>query len=235
MKRIVTTLALLAVCAAPALAANAVRISQIYAGGGATTGSPTYNVDYVEIYNNGNTPVNIGGWGIHYGSAAGLWASFLAPATFSTNLFTFPAGTVIQPCQYLLVGNVNPAVNILGAVLPVPVDFSFTLNMSAGAGGKVLLASSNNSNAACNAEVGLIDRVSYGTGSCPELANTAAIPNNTGDVRNLAGVTDTDNNLADFTVVINPVPRNSASPRNASCLVTPTRTSTWGNVKAIYR
>src|SRR6185369_5469981 len=42
MKPLGSLLALTAVCAAPALAANPVRISQIYGGGGNTTGTPTY-------------------------------------------------------------------------------------------------------------------------------------------------------------------------------------------------
>src|SRR5262245_26417882 len=74
MRRVVTTLALIALCAAPALAANQVRISQVYGGGGATSGTPTYNQDYVEIFNSGTTAVNIGSWQIAYGSAAGNWA-----------------------------------------------------------------------------------------------------------------------------------------------------------------
>ena len=55
MRRFATTLALLAVCAAPAMAANAVRICQIYGGGG-TSSTITYTLDYVEIYNEGNAP-----------------------------------------------------------------------------------------------------------------------------------------------------------------------------------
>ncbi|MEY4070887.1 MAG: hypothetical protein RL721_1501, partial [Candidatus Eisenbacteria bacterium] len=38
MKRLVTTLALLVVCAGTASAANQMRISQVYGGGGGTTG-----------------------------------------------------------------------------------------------------------------------------------------------------------------------------------------------------
>ena len=55
-----------------------------------------------------------------------------------------------------------------------------------------------------------------------------------GAVRNAAGATDTDNNLSDFAIVNAPVPRNRAW-FNTACLVTPTRSSTWGQVKSIYR
>ena len=73
MKRLVTTLALLVVCAGTASAANQMRISQVYGGGGGTTG--VYTRDFVELYNSGVTPVNIGGWTIQYGSATGAWGS----------------------------------------------------------------------------------------------------------------------------------------------------------------
>ena len=231
MKRLATLLALLAVSAAPAFAANALRISQIYGGGGATSGTPTYNVDYVEIYNSGNVAVNIGGWCIQYGSTSGLWASV------GTNLFTFPVGTTIQPCQYMLVANAPPAPGggILGAALPIPPDFNFTLSMSASAG-KVLLSSASNAGVACGAETGLVDKIGYGTGSnCPETSIAPLLTNQQGDVRNNAGNTDTDNNGSDFTAVTNPTPRNTSSPKNPACLVTPTRSSTWGAVKSIYR
>jgi len=227
MKRFATTLALLAVCAAPALAANAVRISQIYGGGGATSGSPTYNADYVEIYNSGNVAVSIGGWAIEYGSATGSWGSS------ALNQFVFPAGVVIQPCQYMLIQQSNGTV---GPPLPVPADFTGTLTMSATAG-KVALFSALNNNLACGAELPgtLVDKISYGTGNCPEVTNVATLSNTTGAVRNGGGNTDTDNNLSDFTVVTNPVPHNTASPKNPNCLVTPTKSSTWGGVKSIYR
>lgn len=231
MKRIVTTLALLAV-ASSAFAANAVRISQVYGGGGGSTG--TYLRDYVEIYNSGSLPVNIGGWTLQYGSATGNWGSSAG------NIFTFPVGTTIQPCQYMLVEAGAPGT--AGAALPVPADFStLTTGFSMSAtSGKVALFSTGtgNANVACGAEAAgtLVDKVSYGTGNCPEVANVGTLSSTQGAVRNSAGVQDTDNNLNDFTIVANPVPRNSSiSARNPNCLATPTSKSTWGAVKSIYR
>jgi hypothetical protein len=227
MRRIVTTLALIALCAAPALAANQVRISQVYGGGGASSGTPTYNQDYVEIFNSGTTSVNISGWQIAYGSATGNWASA------GTNQFTFGQGVIIQPCQYLYVAFGTPS--SAGAPLPVPPDFSGPINMSA-TSGKVALFNAAQANVACGAEPGgsIVDKVSYGTGNCPENTNVPTLSNNQGAVRNGNGNTDTDNNLNDFTIVGNPVPRNTSS-FDPSCLATPTRSSTWGSVKAIYR
>ena len=228
MKRLVTTFALLAVCAAPVLAANQVRISQVYGGGGGSSG--TYIRDYVEIYNSGNTPVNIGGWTLEYGSATGNWGSSAG------NIFTFPVNTTIQPCQYLLLE--AGANGTGGAALPVTPDFQTAttgFSMSATTG-KVALFTAANANLACGAEIGgtLVDKVSYGTGNCPENTNVGTLSNTQGAVRNAAGATDTDHNLNDFTIVGNPIPRNGQS-FNPACLITPTKSSTWGQVKSIYR
>ena len=225
MKRIVTTLALLAVCAGPALASNAVRISQVYGGGGGTTAA----TDFVELFNSSGAPVDISGWVVEYGSATGLWNSFAG------NAFTFPPGTVIQPCSYLLLaGNVGS-----GGAPPIGADFSVSpttvFNMS-GTNGKVLLITQLNTNVACGAEVGtIIDKVSWGTATCAEGTATGALTASTAAFRNGGGTVDTDNNSADFTVGLSPAPRNSQSPQNPVCLVTPTSKSTWGQVKSIYR
>lgn len=224
MKRFATTLALLAVCAVPAFSANAVRISQVYGGGGGTTAA----TDFVELFNSSGLPVNVGGWTVHYGSSAGNWNSFAG------NAFTFPANTIILPCKYLLLaGNVGT-----GGAPSIGADFSVSpttvFNMS-GTNGKVMLATALNTNLACGLEVGvIIDKVSWGTANCSETAATPALTAATAAIRNAGGLADTDNNSADFTVGA-PAPRNSASPGNASCLITPTSKSTWGAVKSIYR
>lgn len=228
MKRFATMLALVALSAAPAFAVSQVRISQAYGGGGGSTG--TYLRDYVEIYNSGTTAVNIGGWTLEYGSATGNWGSS------SGNIFTFPANTIIQPCQYMLLE--AGASGSAGAPLPVTPDFQTStagFSMSA-TSGKVALFSAVNANLPCGSEIAgtLVDKVGYGTSNCPETTNAGGLTSTQAAVRNNGGNTDTDNNANDFTVTANPVPRNSQS-FNANCLVTPTRSSTWGKVKAIYR
>ncbi len=231
MKKLATLLvatALVALTASAAMAANQVRISQVYGGGGSASAGPTYNVDYVEIFNSGATAVDLSSWTIEYGSSTGAWGSSTG------NIFTFPVGTSIQPCGYILVASSSASAG--GGALPVTPDFTFTLNVSATTG-KVGLFNVVNSNVACNAETGLQDKVSFGpSATCAEVTPTAALSTTTGAVRNLGGMTDTDSNVADFTVTTAPVPHNSAiGSRNPNCLATPTTKSTWGALKSIYR
>lgn len=231
MKKLATILgltAVLAIAATSAFAANQVRISQVYGGGGSGSAGPTYNVDYVELFNSGGTPVNIGGWTIEYGSATGSWGSS------GTNIFTFPVGTTIQPCKYILVASAVPSAG--GGALGVTPDFTFSIAASA-TGGKIGLFNAVNTNLACGLEVAgtLVDKLAYGTANCSETAAVGALSTTTGAVRNNGGMTDTDNNSSDFTVTTAPVPHTSASPANTACLATPTVNKTWGSLKSIYR
>ena len=50
---------------------SGVVISQVYGGGGATTGSPTFKNDYIELFNRGNAPVSLAGMSVQYASATG--------------------------------------------------------------------------------------------------------------------------------------------------------------------
>ena len=232
MKRIVTTLALLAICASTSFAANALRISQAYGGGGGTTGA--YSRDYVELFNSSSADIDISNYTIQYGSAAGNWGSSTG------NIFTFPAGTKVKACGYLLIE--CGAAGTAGSALPVTADFATAttgFSMS-GTSGKVALFSAVNSNLACGLEIAgtLVDKLAYGTGNCPEgSAMAAGITSLTTIVRGNGGLTDTDNNSADFSAIAtsSQAPRNSASAINPACTVVPTRKSNWGAVKAIYR
>jgi hypothetical protein len=194
--------------------AASVRISQVYGGGGSTSGGPTYNKDYVELFNAGDGPADIGGWTIEYGSATGNWGSN------SSTIFTFPAGTVIQPCHHLLVASATGSA--AGGTLPVTPDFTFTMAMSA-TNGKVGLFNAVNSNKACGSELAgtLVDKVAYGTANCAETTAVPALSVTSGAVRNEEGMADTDNNAADFTVVTAPVPHIAASPAASTCSAPP--------------
>lgn len=196
-----------------AFAASAadVRISQVYGGGGATAGTPTYKKDFIELFNSGAAPVNISGWVLEYGSATGNWGSS------TSNYYTFPKGTIIQPCKYLLIACGTSGTT--GGDLPVTADIVTTnINMSA-SNGKVGLFNALNANLACGSEIAgtLVDKVSYGTANCAEGTAVAALTNTTGAARNGGGMADTDNNQADFAIVTAPVPRNAASAANPNC------------------
>ncbi len=231
MKKIVIVIALVAL-ALPAIALSAdVRISQVYGGGGSTATAPipAFNQDFVELYNASNYPVDISGWAVEYGSATGSWGSFAG------NIVTFPSGTVIEPCSYLLIGGAWLA-TYTGAPLPT-VDFTGGLNMS-GTGGKVALFTSTQANVACGLETpgALVDKVSYGTTTnCAEGTLVGALSTLTAAIRNLDGYMDTNNNVADFTIGV-PAPRNSVSPINDAC-GTPVseEIQSFGAMKSLFR
>ncbi len=231
MKKLATILvasALLALVASAAMASNAVRISQVWSGGGSASSTSTYKNDYVEIFNSSGTAVDISNWTLEYGSATGNWGSSTA------NIFTFPAGTSIQACKYILV---QMSGSTGGANLPVTPDFNGGLSMGA-ASGKVALFNAVNTNLACSSEIAgtLVDKVAWGAANCAETAaiTSGTLSTNLGAGRNGDGMNDSDNNNADFTVALL-TPRNSASAANAACLATPTTRSTWGQLKSIYR
>jgi hypothetical protein len=231
MKKLATILVAAATCAllaGSAFAANSVRISQVYGGGGG--GSGTYIYDYVELFNASGAAIDISGWSLAYGSATGTWGTSSSHA-----VFTFPAGSSIGSCKYVLVqcGTAGSG----GGAFPVTPDYSNTaINMSASTG-KIGLFTAVNDNVACGSELGvIIDKVAYGsTATCSETAPAGGTSATSGAVRAGAGMTDTDSNAADFAIVSNPVPRNSASPANANCQAVPTIKSTWGQLKSIYR
>jgi hypothetical protein len=191
---------LVGIAAGEALAAGSadIVISQVYGGSG--NASAVYKNDFVELFNRGTAAVSIGGWSVQYASAAGSsWAV--------TNL----TGS-IQPGQHYLVQEAQGAGGTTN--LPTP-DVTGNIAMSATTG-KVALVTDTTAltsstplpNSAIRDFVGFgsptASSAYEGTGAVPQLSNTTAA------LRNSNGCTDTDVNLADFTVTA-PNPRNSAS------------------------
>lgn len=229
MKRTATTLCAVLAIAASAVSAFAgvIRISQVYSGGGASTTPVTYKQDYVELFNASGSPVNIGGWTLAYGSATGNFSC--------TNCtFVLPANVIIQPCSYLLLG-VGTA-GTAGADFPIPADVTNSAgpNMSATAGKIAILSAGAPGASTCPGGT-VEDEVSFGTATACEGTPTAALSKTTGDVRNNGGLDQSFNNVADFTIVSNPVPRNAASAPNTGCIATPVGPATWGLLKVMYR
>jgi predicted extracellular nuclease len=181
-----------------------VVISQVYGGGG--NSGATFKNDFIELYNLGDTAVDLTGWSVQYGSSGGTtW-------TNRTNL----SGT-IQPGKYYLI---QEAAGTGGSVnLPTP-DATGTIAMGASAGKVALVNSTTALSGACPTDASIVDFVGYGTANCSETLPAPGLSNTTADLRKNDGAQDTDNNADDF-VAGTPNPRNSAFPFAAVGLATP--------------
>jgi uncharacterized protein len=237
MKKLATLLvatAILAIAATSAMAANPVRISQIY---GASSASNAYQADYIELFNSSNSPVSIGGWSLQYGGSTNTTG-------FQTNnVFQFPVGTTIPACGYFLVQGTSTT----AGTLPVTPDAYTTKLDLNNTSGKIVLTNAAPQVLPCllagftpPGGVVVEDLLGYGLGIgvCYE---TAAGPTEGAALvimRGAGGLTDTDNNSADFTAVTvtpnQPVMHNSTMT-NTACFPTPALRKTWGNLKSIYR
>lgn len=200
-------------------AASAVRISQIYGAGGVA--GAVYNQDYVELFNYSATPVNIGGWSVQYGSATGTGGLTVAGA--------IPAGSVIQPCGYFLVGLASGAA---GAPLPaVPDAVAPAINLSA-VSGKVAIVNVAAPLGTCYS-ANIVDLVGYGLTNCFEAEPADYLSATTSLLRLGGGMTDIDNNAIDF-VPGGAYPRNRAR-YNLDCQAIGADGVTWGALKSAYR
>jgi endonuclease G, mitochondrial len=213
---------LLLLCLSVAVTAGAasphIVLSQVYGGGGSSSGTPAYTHDYVELFNRSNAAVPIGGWSLQYGSSTGNFAST------TTNLYVFPAGTSIGAGKYLLVK--------LGAAGSAGAPFTGDLttgglSMAAGSG-KVVLANTNGAlgcgatgNTCLATDPRIVDLVSWGATNNAEggvtVNNGTGLQSSQGAVRKSAGCVDTDNNGADFvvsTTATGLIPRTSGTTAN---------------------
>ena len=137
---------------------NTIVISQVYGGGGTSTG--TYMFDYVELFNRSSAPQSLNGLALQYGSATGNFGSS------STNIFALP-DVVLQPGQYYLV-QLSTA-GSAGAALPVAADVVTTNLSMSSTSGKVALTNTTTAlgcgatDTPCSAtDARIIDLVSYG-------------------------------------------------------------------------
>src|SRR5260370_6130492 len=169
-------------------ATSNVVISQIFAGG-VTAGAPCPN-DFVELFNRGTAPVDLGGWTIQYASAASIsWQT------------TALAGS-IGAGRYYLVQLASTA--SVGSALPA-ADATGTTNL-ANTGGKVALVrdavalTCGASAGSCSSAPLLEDLVGYGSATDYEGAGPApALRSTTAAVRGSGGCGDTNANPTDLT------------------------------------
>jgi hypothetical protein len=216
--------ALSLICGVPA-EAGAIRISQIYPGGGGDDKiTSPYQADFLELFNATGSPVDVGGWMLAYGGSNPTSVFGCAGCNY-----TFPASTVIAPCSYLLIQGTQ-SFNY-GSSLTTP-DVAFS-SLDLHYGGALGLLSSGTPSGTCLSGPGLEDLVGW-TASCAQ--GSAAYIGTAGHAltRLGGGMTSAGNNSTDF-VESTPTPRNSASPQNAICVQTPTLERSWGSLKVMYR
>jgi hypothetical protein len=169
-------------------------ISQVYGGGG-NSGAPFRN-DFIEIFNAGNTSVDLAGWSAQYASAtSGTWAV--------TPLTSF----ILAPGHYYLIQEASGGST--GAALPV-ADAIGAIAM-ASAAGKVAVTNTTTALAG-NCPTNVTDLVGYGpNANCFRGTAPAVAPGNaTSILRNNNGCADTQNNANDFATAP-PNPRNAST------------------------
>ena len=183
-------------------------ISQVY-GGGQGNGA-SYKYDFVELFNRGAQPVELGDKTVQYASATGKFAS---------NNIALPNFT-LAPGKYFLI-RLAGADSGDGAPLPA-ADHTASQAVSQTAGKVALVLSANlltcGEAASQCTNGGWIDFVGFGTtASQAEGTKTPSLSVTTAAVRKNGGCTDTGNNLDDFEITA-ATPRNSASTANVcSC------------------
>ncbi len=195
--------------AAPVLAVPSadIVISEVYGGGG--NAGATRSHDYIELYNQGATPVSLGGNSVQYASATGtgLFGG-------DTGLRTDLPDVTLNPGQHFLIQEASQAA--VGAPLPTPDVVDPTpIAMAAGAGKVVYVTGTaalgcNGGATPCSAAqlARIVDLVGYGNANFFEGAGAApTLSATTSASRNAVGA-DTDNNNTDFTAGA-PDPDNS--------------------------
>lgn len=185
--------------AAPPVVTDVV-ISQIYGSGG-NAGS-NYTHDFIELFNQSSSVIDLAGWSVQYASAGG------------TSWQVTPLSGTIAPGGYYLVREA-PAT---GTTIPA-ADANGTIAMSGTAGKIALSTTAAAFTGAC--PLGAVDLVGYGTSaSCFEGSGPAAAPSTTtAALRKRGGCFDSDNNNVDFATGA-PSPRNTASPINTCTFTT---------------
>ena len=180
-----------------------VVISQVYGGGGNT--GAVYSHDFVELFNQGDSPQSLNGWSIQYASAT---------ATTWSSMIDLPNVT-LEPGGYLLIQAAQGGGG--GAPLPAPDIIDNTpINMASTSAKVALVNTTTLLEESCPGNAhGVLDLVGYGTANCFEGSGAVpALSNSTSAQRNGGGCSDTNDNAGDFTVA-------EAAPRNGNTATQP--------------
>jgi hypothetical protein len=181
-----------------------VVISQVYGGGG--NSGALYRNDFIELRNQESVPVSVDGWTVQYASSAG------------SSWLTTPLSGTIPANGFYLIQQAAGA----GGTLPLPPpDASGAIAMASGSGKVALVAGPAALSGPCPLASAL-DFVGYGSANCFEGTGPApTLDNESAAVRADLGLTDTDDNAADFlraapnprtTVGVPPAGIGSATP-----------------------
>ena len=186
-------------------APTTVKISQAYGGGG-NSGS-TYKNDFIEIFNQATTPIDVSTWSVQYASAN--------QQNWQVTPLCASAPCMIAPGHYFLIKESAGA----GGTTDLPAaDVTGTTAMGAGSAQVALVDNTTALTGVCPTNASIVDFVGYGASGCPNPM-ASALSNTTAAVRKGNGCIDTDNDHDDF-VIIGPIPRNSSAPPN-SCAMDP--------------
>jgi hypothetical protein len=174
---------------------STVVISEVYGGGG--NSGAAYKNDFVELYNNTNTSINISGWSVQYASATGSF----------NNRTTFPDNTIILPYNYFLVRWAAGT----GTAPELPTPDVDSTNVNAGATNLKVALTNNDTAPSGPTDSNVVDYVGAGNANDYEGAAATGAANATSISRTKSGniYVDTDNNSNDFSVTT-PTPFNSA-------------------------
>jgi Putative Ig domain/Lamin Tail Domain/Bacterial Ig domain len=168
-------------------------ISQVYGAGGAT--GATFNRDFVELFNGGNSSITLTGRSVQYAAAgSGNWQAIALSGS-------------VAPGHYYLIGGATGAA---GQSLPA-VDLSSTVNLAAADGKVALVSNTTPLSGAQPTSTSVTDLVGYGAADWFE--GTAAAPSTDAALATLRlghGNCDTNDNLWDFNSDL-PNPRNSSA------------------------
>ncbi len=173
------------------------------------------NDEFVEIWNNSASPVNIGGYTLRGSNNAGT----------NSVRATVPAGTTLNAGCYYLFFNNTASTGYSGAT---PGNTGYATGITDDGG--IAIA---------NGAAVILDQVGMSAGSAFKEGTTLApmtVSQNQSYERKPGGGSgnslDTQNNATDFLTNT-----GTSNPQNIqNCLAaTPTRTETWGRVKSFYR
>ncbi|CAN5205883.1 hypothetical protein BH20ACI2_BH20ACI2_20270 [soil metagenome] len=187
---------------APDISPNIV-ISQIYGGGG--NSGALYTHDFIELFNRGNSSVNVNGWSVQFAAAG---ASSWTQTTALPNV-------TLQPGQYLLIQQASAGAN--GSPLPT-ADVIGSIPMDTASGKVALVSNTTTLTGPCPTGGAIVDFVGYGiAANCSEgvpVGTATSFPSAINAAkRNSGGCTDNDLNRNDFAISV-ATPRNTASSTN---------------------